>query len=75
VVYIILLIALVIKRVGVAQSVWRLGYELDDWGSIPGRGKDEIFSLPSCPDQHWEPPSLLSNGYHGILPQDKATRA
>jgi len=27
------------------QSIYRLGYRLDIWGSIPGRGNDEIFSL------------------------------
>jgi hypothetical protein len=30
--------------VEVAQTVQRLGYEMDDWGSIRGRGYDE-FSL------------------------------
>jgi hypothetical protein len=29
----------------VAYSVQRFRYELDDRGSIPGRGNDEIFSL------------------------------
>jgi hypothetical protein len=32
-------------RAGVAQSVHRLGYGLDDWVSIPGRGKEGNFSL------------------------------
>jgi hypothetical protein len=27
------------------------GYGLDNWGSIPGRGKDRNFSLLTCPDQ------------------------
>jgi len=43
---------------------YRLGYGLNDWGSVPGRGNDEIlFSSLSCPDQLWGPPSFLSNGY------------
>jgi hypothetical protein len=29
----------------VAQSVYKLGYGLDNWDSIPGTGNDEIFSL------------------------------
>jgi hypothetical protein len=27
------------------KSVWILGYELDDWGSIPGGGNNGNFSL------------------------------
>jgi hypothetical protein len=38
-----------------------LGYELDDWGLIPGGGH-EFFSSPPRPEQLWGPPSLLSNG-------------
>jgi hypothetical protein len=30
---------------GIAQSVWRLGYGLDDRGSVIGRSNDGIFSL------------------------------
>jgi hypothetical protein len=40
-----------------AQSVQRLGYGLDDQGSIPGRGKMLYGSV------HTSPPGLLSNGY------------
>jgi hypothetical protein len=29
----------------VTQSVWRLGYRLDDQGAIPGRDNDGNFSL------------------------------
>jgi hypothetical protein len=28
-----------------------------------------ILSSPRCPDRLWGPPSLLSNGYRGLLPQ------
>jgi hypothetical protein len=37
-----------VSGAGVAQSVWRLGYGLDDRGSIPGGGSDDIFSLRHC---------------------------
>jgi hypothetical protein len=33
-----------------------------------------VFSSPQCPDQLWCPPSLLSNGYHGFLPQGQSGR-
>jgi hypothetical protein len=46
------MVRLILKRISrkvtnvrVAQSVQRLGYRLDDRGSIHGRGKDGIFSL------------------------------
>jgi len=42
---------------GVAQSLWRLGYGLDDHGLIPGRGNNAIlFSAPPRPDRFWAPP-------------------
>jgi hypothetical protein len=41
-------------------------YGLDGQGSILGRGK-RFFSTPQCPDRLWTPPSLLSNGYHGLF--------
>jgi hypothetical protein len=46
------------------------GYELDCRGSIPGRGK-RFFSPPQRPDRLWGPPSLLPNGYRGLVPRDK----
>jgi len=27
----------------------------------------EVFSPPSCSDQLWDPPNLLSSGYQGAL--------
>jgi hypothetical protein len=60
---------LYILRAVIAQSIQRLGYGLDDRGSITGRSNDEIFSsLPSSPDRLWSPPSLLSNEYQGLFP-------
>jgi hypothetical protein len=32
-----------LKETGVAQSVWRLGYGLNDRDSVPDRGSDRIF--------------------------------
>jgi hypothetical protein len=52
---------------GVAQSVWWLGYRLDDRGSIPGKGKErKSFSSLPRPDRPWGPLSLLSNRYRGV---------
>jgi hypothetical protein len=39
------------------------GYRLDGWGSIPGRGKNFLFSTASRPALG--PPSLPYNGYGG----------
>jgi hypothetical protein len=58
-------------KVGVAQSIQRLGYRLDGRGSIPRRGRDFISSLPRR-DRFRGPPSFLSNGYRGNLPKGKA---
>jgi hypothetical protein len=55
------------KLAGVAQSVWRLDYGLDDQGSIPGRGNNVIFSFatvptpalsPTLPPIQWVPGAL-----------------
>jgi hypothetical protein len=40
-IYSVLLLSVVL-----AQSEQRLGYGVDDWGSIPGRGNDGNFSVP-----------------------------
>jgi hypothetical protein len=42
-------------------------------GSIPGRAG--FFSSPQRPDRFRSPPSLLSNGYRGPFPGDKAVGA
>jgi hypothetical protein len=44
------------------------GYGLDGRVSIPGR---EFVAIPQRPDEHWGPPSLLSNGYRRIFPQGR----
>jgi hypothetical protein len=49
----------------IAQSV---GYGLDCRGLIPGRDK-RFFSSPQHRDRLWIPPSLLRNGYWGLLPR------
>jgi hypothetical protein len=55
------------------QSVYWLGYGLDDWGSIPGRGRERMFfSSPPRPDWLWVPPNFLSNGFRGSFPRGKA---
>jgi len=43
-------------------------YGLQDWDFIPGRGRD-FFSSPVCPDQLWDPPILLYDGYWRLLRQ------
>jgi hypothetical protein len=54
----------------VAQSVWRLGYRLDDGCSIPSRGYD--FS--PCPDWLWAHPASCVMGTRGSYPGDKVAR-
>jgi hypothetical protein len=57
-------------RAGVAQSVWRLGYGLDDRGSILGGVMMRLFySSPPLPDR------LLSNATWNFLPGGKAAGA
>jgi hypothetical protein len=52
------------------------GYGLDEWGigiRVPVRSR--IFSSPCRPDRSWGRPSLLYNGYRGLLPRVKAVGA
>jgi hypothetical protein len=51
------------KGVGIATS-----YGLDIPGSIPGNAR--FFSSVQHTDQLWAPPSLLSDGYQGLFPQE-----
>jgi hypothetical protein len=48
-----------------------IGYGLDGRG-VGGRVPvgSSIFSSPRCPDWPWGSPSLLSNGYLGLFPQE-----
>jgi hypothetical protein len=49
------------------KSVYRLGFKLDNRGSIPGRySEGNIFSSPPCPGRLWGPLSHLCNWYLGI---------
>jgi hypothetical protein len=54
------------------------GYRLDD-RAIEVRSPTEakgFFLYPLCPDRLWGPPSLLYNGYGGVLfPELKRGRA
>jgi hypothetical protein len=53
--------------VKIAISV-AMGYWLDGPGSIPGSVR--FFSFSQCLDWVWGPPSLLSNGYWVLFPQE-----
>jgi hypothetical protein len=50
-------------------SVWLWAGQLEDQGSIPGKG-ERNFPLASL--QLWGPPSLLYNGIEGPFPEAKA---
>jgi hypothetical protein len=45
-----------------------MGYMLDSHGSIPGMEK-RFFSMTQCADWLWGSPTLLSNGYWGLICQ------
>jgi hypothetical protein len=50
--------------------------QLDDQGSIPGRGNDEVsFSSPPRADRPWGPRASYPKGKVGSLPGGKAARA
>lgn len=56
------------KETEVAQSAKYLGYRMDGWGMISGRGKRGILSLYYCVNLAWGPPSLLPHGYWRLCP-------
>lgn len=56
------------------QPVQRLGYELDDQGWIPGKGKRFLYSSQH-PNPLWESRRSLSNSYQGFYAQDWALGA
>jgi hypothetical protein len=65
-----------IPSVCLLTSIWRskLAHKCNEVtvhgakGSIPGRGREEIFlSTPRRPDRLWDPPNLLSSGYLGLF--------
>jgi len=54
---------------------WLRAGRSDHWGLIPDGGW-EVFSPTPRPDRFWGSPSLLSNGYQGLLSLgNKATGA
>jgi hypothetical protein len=57
---------------GVAQSVYWLGYGLDERGSFPGGGRFFIFSPPR-PRRVWGPPASYQMGNGGCILEAKAT--
>jgi hypothetical protein len=57
-----------VNEADIANSAQWLGYGLHGRGSISGRSREVLLSLPPCPGRHWDQPSLLSNGYRGSFP-------
>jgi hypothetical protein len=51
-----------------------MGYNLDGWGWIPGRGK-RFFFTPQCPDQFCGPQSLPDSEYWRFFPLGKEVGA
>jgi hypothetical protein len=64
-------------RSEVAQSIQTINYGLDDWGSIPSKGSDGIFSLryrfQTCSGAH--PASYIINTGGGGYPGGKTPGA
>jgi len=61
---------------GVAQSIQRLGYRLDNQDLIPGWCREEMFSLCHCiQTEFWDPLILLFNGYQGSFLSEKVAYA
>jgi hypothetical protein len=52
----------------IAQSVRVTDWTIGVLGFDSRRGGWEFFSSPPRPERFWCPPSLLSNGYQGLLP-------
>jgi hypothetical protein len=58
----------VLRRAGIAQSVWRLTTGLHDRGvGVRFPLGARIFSSPCLLDRSWRPPTFLSNEYRGAL--------
>ena len=55
---------------GIAYSVLRLGFAMDDPGLNPGSWK-RFFSFPKSPDRLWGPSNLLVNGHWGSFLREK----
>jgi hypothetical protein len=55
-----------IKRRRDSSFYIMMGYRLDCWSLIPGKGK-VFFSSPQCPDLFWGLPSLLFSRVQGAF--------
>jgi len=68
-------------EVSFQRQKYVLNSVLQHWATarmIGGSGSDrgwKFFSSKFCPDRLRNPPSLLSNGYQGFLPWEKAAGA
>jgi hypothetical protein len=45
---------------------------LENGWMVFGSCQEQEFCLHQCLDQLWVPPTFLSNGYHGLFPQDQS---